>query len=314
MNSVRGIKWPVSLMRYVQGAGTDSFGSVDERGNAETGRLDLLCCRPVMPVSTYRDLTELVARIAAANPQYQLFFRGQAEQYSLGPLEVHSLCPSLWRGLDVAGKEYAKSLASRARMLFRAGEVLLNVYAAYDHKEAEAEELLHRNPLVRWAVLQHYELCGTLCGTPMLDLTQSLHVASSFALQDPASCEGYLYILGMPYQREMFSVDSQTGITCVSLLGAMPSNALRPYVQSGYLAADNDWWRLYALNDEPVHSTYHVNFANRMIACVRIGGDRFWDETSGGVLNKEALYPTNDAFQDFVTDSGLKDKIADALA
>ena len=32
---------------------------------------------------------------------------------------------------------------------------------------------------VRWALLQHYNICDT----PLVDITQSLHVASSFALQ-----------------------------------------------------------------------------------------------------------------------------------
>ena len=313
MKPVRGIQWPESLLDHVKGVGVDAFGSLDERGNVEADKMDLLCCKPSQLVGTYRKLTELIARVAVANPHYQLFFRGQTKLHTIGPLEVHSLCPSLWRGLDAKNEGFHDSLIARCRKLFMAGEVLVEEYTRYGHGESETEELLRNNPLARWAILQHYELCTRLCGTPMLDITQSLRVATSFALQGGSNAEGYLYILGMPYQREMFSVDSRSGITSVSLLGAMPSTALRPYVQNGYLAVDNDWWRLYALDNESVNNTYHVNFAERIIACVRIGGDGFWDDASNGIISESALYPTDDLFQEFVADTLLKNRIEDAL-
>ncbi len=313
MKPVRGIRWPERLAQYTSGVGAEVFGSFDERGDAETGRMDLLCCKPTKSVESYRELTELIAQIAIANPHYQLFFRGQSDCYTIGSLGTHSLCPSLWRGLDIGSKNYRASLSQRCQRLFKAGEVLVSEYARFKHKEAATEELLYNNPLTRWAVLQHYELCGDLCGTPMLDISQSLRVAASFALQDN-SAEGYLYVLGMPYQREMFSVDSTSGITSVSLLGAMPSATIRPYVQSGYLAIDNDWWKLYALDNEPDHhKSYHVNFAERIISCLRIGGDEFWDDSSSGIINSGALYPITDVFQAFTEEVDLEGKIKDAI-
>lgn len=313
MKPVRGIRWPQRLTQYTSGVGTEVFESFDERGNAETGRMDLLCCKPTKTVDSYRDLTELVAQIAIANPHYQLYFRGQSDYYTIGSLGTHSLCPSLWRGLDVNSKEYQTSLSRRCQQLFKAGEVLVREYESFKHRETETEELLLNNPLTRWAVLQHYELCNNLCGTPMLDISQSLRVAASFALLGK-NAEGYLYVLGMPYQREMFSVDSISGITSVSLLGAMPSAAIRPYVQSGYLAIDNDWWRLYALDNEPDHhKSYHVNFAERIISCLRIGGDEFWDDSSNGIISSDALYPNTDVFQAFTEEIDLKGKIKHAI-
>ena len=60
---------------------------------------------------------------------------------------------------------------------------------------------IYHNEFVRWAILQHYEVCST----PLLDVTHSLQSALSFAIGDGAS-EGYLFVLALPHLTGPISV------------------------------------------------------------------------------------------------------------
>lgn len=44
-----------------------------------------------------------------------------------------------------------------------------------------------------------------------------------------------------------------------------------------------------------------MNFADRVVAVLRVGGPEFWDETAGGgCLDNASLYPSGDCFAGLV--------------
>ena len=85
--------------------------------------------------------------------------------------------------------------------------------------------------MLQYSILQHYEVCKT----PLLDVTQSLKAACSFAILDNKDNVGYIYVLGIPYMTGRISVDSEEYITNVRLLSIGCSLSKRPFFQEGYL-------------------------------------------------------------------------------
>lgn len=92
---------------------------------------------------------------------------------------------------------------------------------------------IHRNQYVRWAIIQHYEICPT----PLLDLTQSLQSALSFAIGDGRK-EGYLFVLAFPHLTGPVSVSVESMTQTIDLTQLCPPEALRPHFQSGVLVGD----------------------------------------------------------------------------
>ena len=88
--------------------------------------------------------------------------------------------------------------------------------------------------IVRWAILQHYEICPT----PLLDVTLSLQIALSFATSPQHPDEGYLYVFAVPLLNGPISVSTESMTQVIDLAQIFPPNALRPHFQSGILLSD----------------------------------------------------------------------------
>jgi hypothetical protein len=80
-----------------------------------------------------------------------------------------------------------------------------------------------------WAILQHYEVCDT----PLLDVTNSLRVAASFATNNPAAEGPVLYVLGVPSLSGSITASSEQGLQIIRLSSICPPEARRPYFQEG---------------------------------------------------------------------------------
>lgn len=160
---------------------------------------------------------------------------------------------------------------------------------------AGAAEVARRR-YIQWSILQHYEVCPT----PLLDFTQSVRVACSFALLDPNGEDPYVFAFGLPYITNRIAVNSEHDLVNVRLLSICPPDALRPYFQEGYMAGTDDVTTEYGRKDE-------LDFTNRLIAKFRISRDpSFW---AGGFepIPRAALYPGGDRMQGLC--AGIRDEV-----
>lgn len=120
-------------------------------------------------VSTYRELMEQVARLAYANKDHLLLFRGQARDFK-NKAGAPSFYPIIYRGERLSREE----LALRFDVLESSGRRLVD---AFRHEKTAGAKEIARRKYIRWSILQHSEVCPT----PLLDFTQSVSVACSFA-------------------------------------------------------------------------------------------------------------------------------------
>src|SRR6266850_2736658 len=140
---------------------------------------------PAFQVNHFRALVEHVARLAYANPDELLFFRGQDRDYQ-SKAGGTTLYPAIYRGDSLAGRE----LRHRFDLLEQAARLLVELFRTSNidgHKE------LRQKRYIQWSILQHYEVVPT----PLLDLTQSLRVACSFAQLRSTDSTCYVYVLGL---------------------------------------------------------------------------------------------------------------------
>lgn len=225
-------------------------------------------------VPNFRTLMEHVAQLAYVNKDNLLFFRGQSSDYK-NRAGASSFYPTIYRGERLTRSE----LNIRFELLSGCGARLVE---AFQRQRIEGANEVKRRRIVQWSIIQHYEVCAT----PLLDFTQSVRVACSFATLSPI-IEPHVYVFGLPYLTNRISINSEQDIVNVRLLSICPPDALRPYFQEGYVAGTDEVTTEYASKDE-------LDFNGRLIAKFRIQDvATFW---SGDFLPipKEALYPEDD--------------------
>lgn len=237
-------------------------------------------------VNCFVDLASLVAVLGYRNHQYNLLFRGQNNDYK-DKNEKTKVYPSLFRPRinrlrqKVINERFGK-LDKAVRALFKARDQLGLHSVLKNHKE------------YYMALLQHYELLKT----PMIDLTQSLTVAASFALQNKST--GYLYVFGMPHPHGSISHFIDNSLTLVKLQNVCPPEAMRPHFQEGYLAG-----RLPVTQKKEAGD----NIARRLIGKYFLDNTKntFWADGFKKIPRK-VLYPKGDLFLEKI-ESVLKDSI-----
>ncbi|MBI1923262.1 FRG domain-containing protein [Candidatus Poribacteria bacterium] len=230
-----------------------------------------------LEVSTYKDLVKYIAYISFKNPRFSLFFRGQNQDYK-DKENASSLYSSIFR--PDSGKDLkSKTLSKRVEALGVAEEWVQRYLVQDAAFRFEGASKLRKFREVRWALLQHYEVVPT----PLLDVTQSLRVACSFALMN-ASKHGYVYVLGFPHINGSISYSVEEQMLNVKLLSICPPTALRPYFQEGYLVGDFP---------SSVEKDSQFNFARRLIAKFKLCKSTFWDDYFKEIP-KEALFPNEE--------------------
>lgn len=136
-------------------------------------------------VETYSQLVRKAAIIANVNHTQTLYYRGQVLDYK-NKAGKTSLYPEIYRGDHLSRAE----VRARFEVLESAETQLIDTLPlSMEHNKED----LRRRKFVRWAILQHYNVCAT----PFLDLTHSLHVACSFATHKNDNDYGYVYVLGL---------------------------------------------------------------------------------------------------------------------
>ena len=227
------------------------------------------------PVSGFNDLMRKVAELSYLNRDNLLFFRGQAEDFR-NKAGASSLYPSIYRrNVLVKGRlEYEFILLKELSAL------LVEETRKVDRKSADE---IRRRQYIQWSLLQHYGVHET----PLLDITQSLRVACSFAQSRPEPAEVFVYVLGLPYLPNGISINSEQEIVNIRLLSACPALAMRPYFQEGFLVGTPDLTDNYDDKNE-------LDFNRRLVAKFRIpNSSGFW---KGGPqrVPEELLFPGDD--------------------
>ncbi|MDD7134144.1 MAG: FRG domain-containing protein [Bacteroidales bacterium] len=229
-------------------------------------------------VHTFEELQLKVAELSCLCKQYVLYFRGQSHDY---PYKSGDTClyPTIYRG------KYTKD---RWKELELASKLLMQKLSAKYPKKYFVS-ILNRKPMLQWSILQHYEVVPT----PLIDVTQSLRVACSFALQEnpPKEEYAYIYAVALPYVSHRIHTDSEEYMTVIRLLSIAPPFAKRPYFQDGFLVGED-------VIQEKYFSKNELDLSRRLIAKFRIPTKNpgFWKgETK---MDKETLLPKDDKMDD----------------
>jgi len=244
-------------------------------------------------ILTYAELLEKIASIRFHNPELQLLYRGQRKDYALNAsgeqAKISSLYPSIFRNHP----EFAESKIRPPDYVRRSYDLLEN---ASDNLIKNAEQgltgtivsLLRKHRLLRWAIIQHYEIVDT----PLLDVSPSLDVALSFAA-NPAS--GFLYVIGLPMQTDILTSSIVESTQSISLPQFCPPGFLRPHFQNGFLIGEYPPVENYQ-NHTRGESRGKYNFSQRLVAKFKIMSFEQFQESGFSKLNKSILMPENDSF------------------
>lgn len=229
---------------------------------------------PGVRVGSYAELVEKVAELSFNNPEYLLFFRGQARDYH--DRNLTTIQTPIFRSKP-NGRLGTSEIDGRFQVLDRAEEALANRY------KLPGKERVQRFSILRWALLQHY----VVCQTPLLDITHSLRVACSFAFQEKQD-ECFLYVLGFPQISGSVTTSSEHGIQVVRLLSICPSAALRPHYQEGYLVGE---FPSISFRQKKLYDRVELDMANRLVCKFRLGNyEDFW-QSGFTEIPREALFP-----------------------
>ena len=239
-----------------------------------------------LKIGNFRELVKTVAKIANHNPDYSLFFRGQAKDYRLNS-GSSSFYPTLFR--SQSGSLTAKELKSRYDKLETCSRELLSKLESLDIDNINK---LKKFPELSWSILQHYDVCGT----PLLDFTHSLRVAASFALNE-AIDHAYIFVFAFPYPNGTISYSTEQELLNVRLLSACPADALRPHFQEGYLMGS---FPSYVPKKQPF-----LDFGRRLLAKIEIPKSGFWSKDFHAIPNT-ALYPVDDVIGSICADVKAK--------
>jgi hypothetical protein len=173
-------------------------------------------------------------------------------------------------------------IRERYRKLARAEEQLAQIY---DREKFIGRERIKRYRILRWAILQHYEVCAT----PLLDVSHSLRIAASFATHSHSD-ECFVQVIALPNLAGSVTASSEEGIQIIRLSSICPPQALRPHFQEGYLVGE--YPEMATPSQKELYSAYEVDFGLRLLAKFRFDPKTFWRRSPEfPLVREEALYP-----------------------
>jgi hypothetical protein len=233
---------------------------------------------PGVEISTYPDLVEKIAQLSFYNPEHVLLFRGQSRDWP-NIRGNTSLKPSIFRPRpSERSSPRSLELTPRYNTLSHAERLVAEEYSF------TGRQRMVRYRMLRWAILQHYEVCPT----PLLDVTHSVRVAASFATNDHSEAEPVLYVLGVPSLSGSITASSEQGIQIIRLSSICPPEARRPYFQEGYLLGE--YPDLVTMDEKQNYHPYEIDFGRRLLAKFRLSRSGFWSKDYTAIP-REALYP-----------------------
>ncbi len=238
-------------------------------------------------IESFPALVEAVASVGYANRRHNLFFRGQGADYTIPSQGRHSriasVLPSIYRPPRGNKTIPGALLTERFDELDALADEVAASYRGSGH--FGSWKRIGRYPELRWALLQHYQVCPT----PLIDLTQSLRVAASFATGSGRGKYAILQAFGLPHVNGSISYHVDESLVIVKLQSICPPAAKRAHYQEGFLAAHFPATR---------ERTPAVNLGYRMLAKFRLRKEGFWDDEFSRIP-WPALMPEDDAIKGY---------------
>ncbi len=231
-------------------------------------------------IGSYFELATKVAELQFRNRDHVLLFRGQSGDYR-NLQHNTTLKPTLLRP-EGRGNPSEAMLMARFDRLEHAERELVARYVA---SGLLGVDRLRRHRVLRWSILQHYEICAT----PLLDVTHSLRIAASFASLGDTS-KAYLFVLGVPNLSGAVTASAEAGLQIVRLSSVCPPSAARPHIQEGYLLGVYPDLGDYAQRENYFH--YEVDFGRRLVAKFVFNPATFWKNDNFPQVAHRALYPS----------------------
>ena len=254
-------------------------------------------------VANYRELAQRVAELQWRNRGHVMLFRGQGLDYC-SVRGYSRLRPTIFRAPD--GKiNLAKSVSGKRFDALHAAEAALST--GYHVLKRTGRHRVARERLLRWAILQHYEVCPT----PLLDVSQSLRIGASFAsLARTQEC--FLYVVAVPNISGAITAHAESGLQIIRLSSVCPPSALRPHIQEGYLLGE--YPEMIGVDQVNNYQHYEMDFGRRIIAKFRFDPTTFWAaDNNFPVVPQAALYPPTADWLEALA-AKIKAKVAPLLA
>jgi hypothetical protein len=233
------------------------------------------------PIPNFRKLIEEVAIVTLANKQYEMFYRGQTIDYKdCQAIFYKDKKPKTIIYSPICRPEKKDDgtykLSIRKNIIARRYDELYKLIDFIPKKR-------NYHPEYHFSLFQHYGILPT----PLIDITQSLRVAATFALR--GSQTGYVYVFGLPFPNQSISHYTDMGIVLVKLQNICPVQALRPRYQEGYLVGKYPFYSVKEDSD---------NLARRLVAKFFLDNTKgdFWD-ADFQPMPDDVLFPKNDTLE-----------------
>ena len=259
--------------------GSQKIWSFFDRRGCHVAKSSAVREGPGHRVGSYIELATKIAELQFLNRDHVLLFRGQGADHR-NIKNNSSLKPSLFRG--GRGNPDRETLVTRFEVLRRAEQILV---AEYARAKLLGLERLKRHRILRWSILQHYEVCTT----PLLDVTHSIRIAASFAsLAETATA--FLYVLGVPNLSGAITASAEAGLQIVRLSSVCPPAAVRPHIQEGYLLGE--YPEISGTDERENYFPYEMDFGRRLVAKFSFAPASCWNNDNFPQGRKRALYPS----------------------
>jgi hypothetical protein len=233
-------------------------------------------------VGSYLELARKIAELQFLNRDHVLLFRGQGGDHR-NTKGNSSLKPTLFRPEGKGNPDHA-ILKKRFDALARAEQALI---AQYRSAGFMGLDRIRRHHVLRWSILQHYEVCAT----PLLDVTQSIRIAASFASLSGKDLV-YVFVLGVPNLSGAITASAEAGLQIVRLASVCPPSAVRPHIQEGYLLGQ--YPEVGGLAEKENYFHYEMDFGLRLVAKFCFEPASFWKSRDFPRVARSALYPSAD--------------------
>ena len=231
-------------------------------------------------VQSYFALAMKVAELQFLNRDHVLMFRGQSEDY-LTTRNNSMLKAKIFRN----ERKKVPSQAILKRRFDELEQAERELLERYSSAQLKGIQRVKRHRVIRWAILQHYDVCPT----PLLDVTHSLRIAASFASDKNDTEEAFVFAFGVPNVGGAVTASSEAGLQIIRLSSACPPDAVRPHIQEGYLIGE--YPEITDLRQKSQYEIYEMDFGRRLVAKFRFDPTTFWKNENYPPANNKALYP-----------------------
>ena len=222
---------------------------------------------------SYEQLVEYISFLTSMNKRLVLYYRGQTSG--------HDPLPAIFRPFWLSPSGQKFQLTNNRYIywneLIQVGKGVTEICRAVGVPRPRTIELIRE---AQWAIVQHYNLWPT----PLLDVTQNLRVAATFALWNNRH-EGFLFVFGLPNTTASVSYDVDQHVALARLESVCPPSARRPHIQNGFLVGRYPLYDIRPENDKNASPEIN-NMSRRLVAGIKLVNEpssssqygSFWDD------------------------------------